>query len=58
MLVDGVGAENFAGNFAAEEDLLLVLADAGDVARPHLKLVSSKLYSSLHAKHTTLKPLR
>ena len=41
LLVDGVGAENFAGNFAAEEDLLLVLADAGDVARPHLKLVSS-----------------
>ena len=49
LLVDGVGAENFAGDFAAEEDLLLVLADAGNVARPHLQLVSSKLYSSLRA---------
>ena len=49
LLVDGVGAENFAGNFAAEEDLLLMLTDAGNVARPHLQLVSSKLYSSLRA---------
>ena len=53
LLVDGVGAENFAGDFTAEEDLLLVLADAGHVARPHLQLVSSKLYSSLHAGHKT-----
>ena len=39
LVHDGVGAKDLGGDLAAQEGLLLVLADGGHVARPQVKLV-------------------